>query len=410
MNVSPPARRERILAMACISLSAACLVGGYEFVRSTAASLFMEAFGSGAMPYAMTVAPVLMFALIYAYGKVLSRLGPRRTLMTSLAFAACVLVLCHAALRTGAKSAVAVLYVFGEVYIVILVEQFWAFINSSLESSEARAFNGPILGGASLGPILAGFLLKSLAVRLGSETFVLLSGLSLLPTAALAWAAYRLAGEPKPDEAEAREPSALHLGVIREHRILLFIAALVTLSQVFSTVTNLRLYGLLEVEIPLKDARSAYLGSFWAWANGLAFAMQFAVTPLILRRLPLRATLLGIPAIHLLTAAFMLLHPSLGAAAFSLLVFKGIDYSAFRASKELLYIPLPFDARYRAKQVVDAFNYRCSKGVTAGLISLAKSLCGTLPAWAFPAAALAAAAAWLAAAVPLAREAEREKA
>ncbi|HAH05313.1 MAG TPA: hypothetical protein DCM05_02130 [Elusimicrobia bacterium] len=402
--MSPDARKA--WAMACISASAAFLVGGYEFVRSTTASLFLEAFGSSAMPYAMTLVPVLMAVLIYLYGKVLSRLGPLKTLQLSFGLTALAFALAYAAVKSGSRTAVAALYVFAEAYIVILVEQFWAFIDSTLDPSKAKVYNGPILGGASLGPILAGTLLSRFAVSLGSETFILLSGAVLLPTAALAYAAYKLAGEPQPSAAEREgRLGAVHLRLILDTPVLLLIALVVSLSQVYATMTNLRLYQLLEVAIPLKDARSAYLGAFWTQCNAVAFLMQFVLTPLLLKRLPLKALLMGIPAIHAATALALLLHPSLGSAALALMLFKGLDYSVFRASKEVLYIPLSYDARYRAKQVVDAFNYRFSKGATAGLLSLVQSLLGVLPGWAYPAAALAAAAAWLAAAAPLGEQA-----
>ena len=127
--------RRLIAAMVCISLSAACLVGGYEFARSTAASLFIEAFGSGPMPYAMSVVPVFMALIIYCYGRVLTRLGSLWTLQASLGFFAAAFFAAYLALCTGSKTAVAAFYVFAEIYIVILVEQFWSFINSALNQA-----------------------------------------------------------------------------------------------------------------------------------------------------------------------------------------------------------------------------------------------------------------------------------
>jgi AAA family ATP:ADP antiporter len=401
----PPGRLAA--AMACISLSAACLVGGYEFARSTVASLFIESFGAGRMPYAMTMVPVLMAVLIYSYGRLLTRLGSLWALQVSLGLSAAAFLAAYAALRSGWKPAVAGIYVFTEAYIVILVEQFWSFINSTLDQSRAKTFNGPILGGASVGPVLAGLALNRFASVIGSEQFVLLAGLALLPAAVLAYAAYRLAGEPQPTAAErSGSGGPLRLRLILDHKVLLFMAGVVALSQFFAVATNLRLYELLETTMPDMNARSAYLGTFWAMVNCLAFLMQFVATPLVLRRLPLAIILVGIPLVHVCTAGLMLSHPGLTVAAAALLLFKGIDYSVFRASKELLYIPLPFDARFRAKQVVDSFNYRFSKGAAAGCISLAKSLLGALPGWAYPAISLAAAGAWVAAAVPLAREAQ----
>ena len=50
--------------------------------------------------------------------------------------------------------------------------------------------------------------------------------------------------------------------------------------------------------------------------------------------------------------------------------FQGIGLFSFRAAKEILYIPLSFDARYRAKQVIDSFGYRFAKGGSAGVITV----------------------------------------
>ena len=404
--------KKLVAAMACISVAATCMIGGYEFVRSTAASMFLDAFGSRAMPYAMTVVPAAMFLLIYSYGRTLTRLGSLLTLQASLALSALTFLACYAALRAGFKPAVAVLYVFTEAYIVILVEQFWSFIDSTLDPAGAKVFNGPICGGASIGPILAGLLVKSYARQIGSEQFVLLSALSLLPAAALSYAAYRLAGEPTPSErAPHRGLDALSLRLVAHTRVLLLIGCVITLTQVFATVSSLRFYQILEAAIPLKDERSAYLGGFWGIkTNSLAMVLQFVITPLLLRRLPLKAVLVGMPALHIATSLWLLASPSLASASLCLMLFKGIDYSVFRAAKETLYIPLSYDARYRAKQVVDAFNYRFSKGATAGLVSLVQTGLGALPGWAYPAAALAAAGSWLAAAFPLSAEAERSQA
>jgi ATP/ADP translocase len=73
---------------------------------------------------------------------------------------------------------------------------------------------------------------------------------------------------------------------------------------------------------------------------------------------------------------------------------QGAHYSVFRAVKELLYVPLSFDARYRAKEIIDAFVYRASKGMTAGRLA-AVSRFVVLPMVTFPAVIAAALLGWL---------------
>ena len=137
------------------------------------------------------------------------------------------------------------------------------------------------------------------------------------------------------------------------------------------------------------------MGEFWSNVNGASFVLQFALVPLLLRILPLRVIHGGIPIIHLAASVALLLFPSLSVGAMAFLIFKALDYSLFRAAKEILYIPLPFDARYRVKEFNDAFIYRASKGGASGLITLATTLVGRLPGASMAIAALLSAFIWL---------------
>jgi len=99
---------------------------------------------------------------------------------------------------------------------------------------------------------------------------------------------------------------------------------------------------------------------------------------------PLRRVHAAIPLLYGLAAlaavAFPIL-PVLGAVFF---ISKTVDYSVFRAAKEVLYIPLSFTARYRAKMTVDALIYRSSKGVVSALLSVSSQVFGLLPLRLYP--------------------------
>ncbi|MBI5211261.1 MAG: hypothetical protein HY927_14910 [Elusimicrobia bacterium] len=397
-----PSWKRTAAAAACISLAATFLVGGYEFVRSVSTSLFLNAYGSAKLPYAMTAIPFAMALLVFGYGRMLSRWGPLKTMVASSLSSAMVFVLCYLALRAGFKPAAAFLYVFRQVYIVLIVEQYWSLINSFLKPEQARMFNGPIIGGASIGPIAAGYLVHRIATVVGTEQILLLAVAALLPATLLACLAYRIAGEPQPSpEEHGGRQGHLRLKLLTDSRMLALLAGVVCLAQVVSTVFDLRFNQILEAAIPAKDARTAYLGGFWSTANTASSFLQFVATPLLLRYVPMRWLFLGIPAVHLLSSLGLLLHPDLRSASLSLLLFKSLDYSLFRASKELLYIPLSFDARYRAKQVIDTFIYRSSMGLTAGALSLVSMMAGVVPGLLCPAVTMAAAAAWAGLTVPL---------
>ena len=85
--------------------------------------------------------------------------------------------------------------------------------------------------------------------------------------------------------------------------------------------------------------------------------------------------------------------PSLQTGALAFLFFKAFDYSIFRAGKEIFYIPLSFDARYRAKQIIDSFGYRSAKSGSALIIALL-GLAKAIPGIAFSSVAMIMAAIW----------------
>lgn len=400
--MTTPAARKTITAALCVAVASAFLVGGYEFARNSATTLFMHTLGTENMPYALTVVPFVMFGFIYLFGKILSKTGPLRALLICMALSAAAFVAAYYGVRKGNPMAVAAYYIFAQAYIVVLVEQFWSFINSTLSSAEAKLYNGIVAGVGATGPILAGFYIKNHVHQIGTESLLLLSAAVMLPSAVMVALAYHFAGEPQPSEEEAGgKAGSLHLSLIVKTKPLLTLMGVIFLAQVLATVVELKFNHILESAISAKDARSAFLGGFWMKANGLSFLLQFVATPLILRKLPLRAVMVGIPLIHLLFAACLLLTPTLGVASAAFIIFKGLDYSLFRAGKELFYIPLSFDARYRAKQIVDAFTYRFSKGVTAAALSAWKAAAGAVPPAAYAVVALAAAGIWTALAFPL---------
>jgi AAA family ATP:ADP antiporter len=283
-----------------------------------------------------------------------------------------------------------------------LVEQYWSLINSTLSAEEAKTFNGPIIGCTSIGPILAGLFLNKYAATFGTELFLLFAAAALIPAALFSWTAYQIAGEPQPKGKQTNGGEGdLNLKLFTTSRTLLFLAIIVGLSQVVATMLSLRFYGLLEAGIQMKDARTAYLGGFWSTINTVSFVLQFIFTPLLLKYARIRFIHIAIPLLHLTACAALFITPSLAVAAGAVILFKGLDYSFFRASKEVLYIPLSYDARYRAKQVIDSFSYRLAKGGSAGFISVLTASVGNLPSSIYAITAGAAAIIWAGCAVPL---------
>lgn len=382
-------------------LSAMFLFCGYEFIRSPAESIFIDRFGAGAKPYAIACVPFMMAAMIYGYGRLLSAVGAQKAMAVSMLCSSFFLLLAWLLLGRAGKWLAFLLLVFKESYVVIISEQYWSFVNSVLKDEEGKVFNGPVAGLGALGSLAGGWLLGHFAVGLGTEKFVLFAALMIVPAAALFWTGYNNAGEPKPAEDEAGgKKGHLRLSILAENRTVLFIALIIFSAQVVATALDFRFTQLVQDFLPLKDERTAYLGRFWMNVNIFSFSMQFLATPLLLRYIPRRGILTAIPAVHIVTCVLLFVNPTLGLASAAFLLFKGMDYSIFRASKETLYIPFSYDTRYRAKQIADAFTYRFAKGLTAIFASGLKAMGSMLPGF-YPALGAVFSGIWLLLSFPL---------
>ncbi len=384
-----------IFAALSISVAASFLLCGYEFIRAVSDSLFIEVYTAKNLSRAMVAVPPSVLLILYIYGRLLSWIGATRTLVVTSVLSGVLILGCYIALLREIGFAAAIIYVFREAYIVIIIEQFWSFVNSTLTSKQAKIINGPFCAVASVGSVVGGMLVARWAEALGSEKLLLFAAGSLIPAAIFGIIAYTLAGEPQPTVAEEGGRRG-HLGLktFFSSKYLVFIGLLILSTQVISTVLELRFKGLVETEIPVTDTRTAYFGNFYAMLGAISAIMQLIVVPIALRFVSLKIIHIGIPIVHLLNGLVLTLKPSLRTSARAFLTFKALDYSLFRAAKELFYMPLSYDERYRAKQIIDSFGYRFAKGGSAGVIELIRLVVITIPSAAFSIVAMVISGVW----------------
>ena len=347
---------------------------GYEFIRSPATVLFKNTWGAENLPLVMSAMPVVVFGGVALYGWILSHLGPRRTLLVTSLGSSFFIVACYLGLLTGSKMVTPILFLIKELYIVLLIEQYWSYINSSLTTATAKKVNGPITGIAGIGGVVGGSVGSLIVGPFGTEAMVLAAALMLIPAAMVSNLTYRLHGEPEaPDTSD--ESVSHHMGwqMFRSNPTLVCLLAIVLSTQVIAAVLDFKFNELLSVEFAgATDMETAFQLRFWGFLNLASIGLQFVIAPLLLSFIALRLVHLMLPLIHFTAIIFAIIEPSVFSVGLAFFLFKAFDYSIFRAAKEILYIPLEFDARYRAKEVIDVFGYRTGKGGSSVLITLAQ--------------------------------------
>jgi len=379
----PPSPLKPVMA---ITAAGTLAMAGYEMVRSASASVFLAHHSAARLPEALLLVPLAMFAFTWLFSVSLRRLGADRTFTATLLLSALVLASSATAVLHGLPGSAFLLYIFAQAYIVFIVEEVWAFINSLFVTAQGKRWNGVIIAVSTTGAVTGGVITGRLSVAIGSERIVWIAAGLTAAAALLGRLAFRLAGKQPTPPDRPPEKLADHFAwdLLRTGPTIRRLALIVIAAQSVAVLLDIAFHQALQAAVPLQDPRTALLGYFWSAVNLFALVLQLAACPLILSRFPLRRIHGAIPLLFGLAAlgavAFPIL-PVLGAVFF---LSKTVDYSVFRAAKEVLYIPLSFTARYRAKMTVDALIYRSSKGVVAGLLSLANRAFGLLPLRLYP--------------------------
>lgn len=269
-----------------------------------------------------------------------------------------------------------VLYVWKDVYIVIMLEIVWSWANVVFRSTTARWAYGFFCAAGSLGSICGNLTVGMLASRFGTSSNLLFA----LPLfAVIGW----VATWPAAQAARHRFAAAKQHPVDFElrpttRRYLVLMLSLIVIVQLVITWLDFVYNQTLETAYPEVDARTAVTGQVYAAIDSVALILQLSTGALV-RALTLPVVLVGIPTLVGASVGALLAWPGFVSAAASKTLSKAMDYSLFKASKEMLYLPLNYGEKTRAKAIIDMFGYRSAKGAASVLLMLLVSVV-TVPA------------------------------
>ena len=109
-----------------MGISAFFLLAGYAFFRPAINSLYKEVYGAAGLPTAMGLGVFAVLFTVWLYVRILSKVGPRRTLGISCIASAFLILLHYFGLTMGLKWFAMTGFLLKEAYIVLIVEQYWS--------------------------------------------------------------------------------------------------------------------------------------------------------------------------------------------------------------------------------------------------------------------------------------------
>jgi AAA family ATP:ADP antiporter len=345
----------------------------YSTIRPAANSLFLHTFSVKVLPYAWIAMVPLNFLLVTLYSALLPKWGPRKVFFTTTLLIAGGNITFGILIPLFPKLSFA-LYIWKEIYILLMFQQLWSLIHATVNLKRARYLYGVIFGVGGLGSVFGSTLPTFFAVSIGSESLLFLS----LPIYALLLFFYLKAArycdaDRLSNSLEPPTRGGLSHGIklIASSRFLIFILLLVVFMQLTSTIVDFQFSDYLQSHVPEKDLRTAYAGKIMGLIHTLTVALQFMGSYFLIRFMGLRNTHFSIPIILGACALSFAFVPAFALLTLSFVAVKTLDFSLFGVLKEMLYIPLSTDEKFRAKAVIDIFAFRSSKAVASlGILGL----------------------------------------
>jgi AAA family ATP:ADP antiporter len=352
-----------------LGLLAYLIMVGYALARPSVESLFLEHHGARALPRVWLGVALVAALVVAVYNRLVCRASPLIILVGICTLASGLLIAFLSVLKTLPGPTTAGLYIWKDVYIVVLVEIFWTFANLVFPIKTARWAYGFFALLGSVGHFSGNLAVKVIAERWQTSTALWASLPLFAMVAAVAFFIHRWAGlgadHPRPRQGSLTRG----FSVMAKSRYLLFVFFMIAVVQVVITLVDFRTNQLLETTFPDLDQRTAVIGQIYAAIDVGAMVLQVS-TGGILRLLGVPLVLMGIPVVLLLVMSPLLVAPIFATLAVAKVGGKVMDYSIFRAAKEILYIPLSPSEKTEGKAVVDMFTYRVAKG-GASLLLLA---------------------------------------
>src|SRR3989338_2837129 len=374
--------RKATLMFLCFAFSIATLY----ILKPIRSSLFLTAHGAENLRYAYVGEGLFLIFITFAYSK-LSRWLVHKNVLFSVAtgFFVSNIVVFWFLFKAGYLEWLSYIFYFWvAAYSITIVTQCWTLANDIFDPQEAKRLFGFIISGGSLGGIIGGLVTNQFAERLGTENLLLVVGGLLCMCIVLMNAAWKYEHVQNAGDAAKKTSGSSAVNereesiwkVLFSSRYLILIMALVMIAKVASTIVDNQFNSVVETTIVAKNARTAFFSGFMALLNGVSFVMQLIVASYVLRHLGIGISLLLLPIGLCLCSTATIFLPILAVAGAAKVYDGSFNYSINQLSKEILYLPIPSQIRYRVKPFIDMLAYRVSKTLAGLLIIVFAPLLG----------------------------------
>jgi AAA family ATP:ADP antiporter len=348
----------------------------YNIVKPITRSEFISSLGADNLPWVQFGVGVLIGFLMQGYSVLMKPVPKRWTIpVTQAGMAGLLLLFWFLFTTVGADWIAVAFYVLAAILGILLISQFWTLANDVYDPRQAKRIFGFIGGGASLGGATGAALTTFLVESLGAKQMLLLSATIMgLCFFIVTFILKREQAAGTSDATKTGEDEGVSSGeaiqLLKSSRHLQVIALVIGFAAIGAAIIEQQL-NMAAAEAKgagNADAIAAFLAQITVYLSLFGFVIQVGLTSRIHRVLGIGFALLVLPMSLGTTAVIMLFNRALWAPGLARVLDTSLRYTVDKTSREVLFLPLPAELKYRAKPFIDVTVDRMAKGSGALLI------------------------------------------
>ena len=349
-------------------------------LKPVRSSIFLEKSGFENLPYVWISTVLILMVVVAVYVKFVNWVQKNVLLMGTVLFFVSNILTFWWLLGKEIPGLPSAFYIWVSIFSIMSVTQFWTLANDIFNSREAKRLFGFIGSGGILGGMCGGYITGLLVHLVGTVNLLIVAAIILCLSVVFIHVLWRSEHSRHEIESHQREEDKhktkeernkqnkeLFKNIWRS-KYLLLLLIMVCLAKLVSTLVEYQFNGIVQTSFLGVDKKTAFFGWFWGMLNTASFVIQFFLTSRVLRHLGIKVALLILPIGLLFGNMAILLNPGLWSAVFTMMYDGSLNYSLNQASKEVLYLPIVREIRYRVKPFIDMVGYRTAKGIGSLLI------------------------------------------
>ena len=351
------------------------IMAPYYIIKPVRDAKYLIVEGSLNLPVAYLATAIFMGFFVALYSRLRVRIPRRVLIVSSLIFFVVTCFFSGLLFIQDVSWMPLAFWIWANVLVIVLTTQFWILVNVVFNPREAKRMIGFFASGGILGGVFGGLLTGYLGGKFPDYLLFIATGLLFFSifvvNSIFIWQRKKTTiqhGSAYEEKAEKEELSRVGFkdcfDTVRKNHYLLIIAAIVTLTFTVPTFIDWQSKTIIE-NYYQPDEYTTFFGYFHAGLLVVPFFISILMTSNIIKRFGIRLTLLLYPMMLLLCSLGIAALPGIFFAIFIKGSDKSLSFSLNQSVRELLYIPISPEQKYRAKIFIDMFINRFAKGIGA---------------------------------------------